>query len=80
MTTDPILAAIALAGKINQRAGGALVAPWEVDRLPDEWLDAYRVLADALATQQTRQQQQSRTEGFFAAFRRKHPNYHKYSH
>jgi len=80
VTTHPMLAAIAMAGSINKQAGGALVAPWELDHLPDEWLDAYRVLAGALATQKARQQQQSRTEGYFAAFRQKHPNYHKYTH
>lgn len=39
-TDDPRLGAILLARKINDVCGGAVVAPWDVYELPDEWLDA----------------------------------------
>lgn len=29
-----------LARQINEMCGGAVVAPWDVYDLPDEWLDA----------------------------------------
>lgn len=32
------------AKEINQAAGGAIVAPWEIDELPMEWLDAAEAL------------------------------------
>jgi len=32
---------ILLAEKINRLSGGAVIAPWEVDDLPDDWLDAF---------------------------------------
>ena len=39
-TSDPYLGAILLAQRINTRCGGAVVAPWDVDKLSDDWLDA----------------------------------------
>ncbi len=39
-TDDPMLGAILLAKQINELCGGAVIAPGEVDELPDEWLDA----------------------------------------
>lgn len=47
-TGHPLLAAYLLAQRINQAAGGAVVAPWEVDDLPDEWIDAAKGLTDEL--------------------------------
>lgn len=44
-TSEPHLAAIFQARQINQALGGAFVGPWDVDELPDEWLDAFRGLA-----------------------------------
>jgi hypothetical protein len=44
-TTDPILVGYLRAQKINQAAGGVIIAPWEVDELNDEWLSG----ADSLA-------------------------------
>lgn len=44
-TSEPHLAAIFQAKMINQVMGGAFVAPWDVDELPDEWLDVFRALA-----------------------------------
>lgn len=39
-TDDPRLSAILLARQVNELCGGAVVAPWDVNELPDEWLDA----------------------------------------
>ena len=40
-TNDPILGAILLARQINRLCSGAVVAPWDVYELPDEWLTAF---------------------------------------
>lgn len=39
-TDDPLLGAILMAKQINTLCGGAVIAPWEVDQLSDDWLDA----------------------------------------
>jgi len=36
------------ARKINQVIGGAAVMPWEVDELPEEWLDLFSGMVDEL--------------------------------
>jgi hypothetical protein len=38
-TTDPILVGFLRAQKINQAAGGVIVAPWEANDLPDDWVN-----------------------------------------
>jgi len=48
-TTDPILGAICQARNINTMSGGAVIAPWELGELPDDWLDAFEVLANAMS-------------------------------
>jgi len=40
-TDDPTLAAILLARRINNLCGGAVVTPWDVYELPEEWLQAF---------------------------------------
>jgi len=40
-TDNEYFAAILLAQKINTLSGGAVIAPWEVNDLPDDWLDAF---------------------------------------
>lgn len=44
-TQDPLLAAFLIAQHVNEAAGGAVIAPWEVEELPEEWIDAARGLA-----------------------------------
>ena len=39
-TKDPTLGAILLARRVNHLCGGAVVAPWDVYELPEEWLTA----------------------------------------
>lgn len=52
-TTHPLIVAFLAAQRINQAAGGAVISPWELDELPDEWLDAALALTTDL--QQIRQ-------------------------
>jgi hypothetical protein len=47
-TSDPYLVAVFRARSINTVMGGALVMPWEVDGLPQEWLDVFDALASGL--------------------------------
>lgn len=42
------MAKILRAREINEAFGGLVVMPWEVDDLPDEWLDAIRALMEEL--------------------------------
>lgn len=53
-TRQGLLAAYLTARRINQAAGGAVVAPWELDDLPDEWIDAAFGLEDVQARQADR--------------------------
>lgn len=39
-TDNPYFVAVLTANKINRLCGGAVIAPWEIDQLPDDWLDA----------------------------------------
>jgi hypothetical protein len=73
-TSEPTLKAIFLAEAINRRNGGAVIAPWKVFELDDDWLNAYRALGDAARNAKQKQ----RLDGYFMAARRKHPNYRKY--
>jgi hypothetical protein len=45
MTTNPFFSRISIAQRINRLCGGVVIAPWDVGCLPDDWLDAFRVLA-----------------------------------
>lgn len=45
-TAHPLLSAYLIAQRINRASGGSVIAPWEVDNLPDEWLDAAEMLVD----------------------------------
>jgi len=44
-----VLARALLARKINQACGGAVLRPWEVDELPDEWIEGLTALVTDLA-------------------------------
>ena len=73
-TRDPLLSSIYLSEYINRRNGGVLVTPWEVDALPDDFLDAYQ----ALQRGEAQTKKKNALENQFIAFRRKHPTYRKY--
>ena len=40
-TSDPLVSAIFLAENINQRNGGALIKPWEIEEMPGDYKTAY---------------------------------------
>ena len=46
---DGHIADVALARMINSVCGAPIVAPWEVNDLPDEWIDACTAYAGALS-------------------------------
>lgn len=73
-TDHPRWKMIMLAQQINRLSGGALVAPWELEQWPDEWLDAYQILWRGVP--QTKYK--NPLEHLFLAARRKHPSYRKY--
>ena len=73
-TGHPMLAAVSLTRLINQQCGGPVVRPWELDELPDEWIDVFLGLNDASAVRE----RVERIENMFREFRRKHPTYRKY--
>jgi hypothetical protein len=43
-TSNPYFARILLAKQINQASGGAVIAPWDIEQLPEVWLEAFRIL------------------------------------
>jgi hypothetical protein len=60
------------ARQINQAAGGTVIAPWEVDDLPDEWIDTIAgfstQLPDFRATQR-------KIDDRLNEWRKRHPGY-----
>ena len=43
-TSEPHLAAILQAQVVNRVMGGVMVTPWDIDQMPNDWLDAFDVL------------------------------------
>jgi hypothetical protein len=35
---------VSMARMVNRQCGGAVVTPWDVDKLPQDWLDVFRLL------------------------------------
>ncbi len=60
-TSEPHLAAVYLARMINQQLGGALVGPWDVEDLPEEWLDVFRGLSRDLPAMRAGKAQVAKT-------------------
>lgn len=52
------------AQKVNQVVGGAAVMPWEVDELPEEWLDLFSGMVDELPrmNEMVKEQEKTRDE------------------
>ncbi len=66
--------AIELAKRINLQCGGAVIAPWEVDQLDDEWIDVFLGLTrlpDLRANYQAFDRR-------LAEIRSRHPTFKKY--
>ena len=73
-TDHPLISRITLSRMINQALGGAFVAPWEVDELPVEFIDA--VIAVATELPQIRSNM-GKVEDIKARWRAGHPTYRK---
>ncbi len=74
-SAHPLIKAIWLARVINQQSGGAVIAPWEVQDVPDEWLDVFKGLEQDLPEMQKVEQKK---QSMFEAMRKNHPSYRKY--
>ena len=46
---DDLIGQVVRARMINSVCNAPIVAPWEVDELPDEWIDACMAYAEALS-------------------------------
>ena len=46
---DDMIGRVALARTVNLTCGAAIVTPWDVNELPDEYLDAITAYAEALS-------------------------------
>jgi hypothetical protein len=68
------LRAVQLAKLINLQCGGAIIAPWEIDDLDEEWRDVFYGLAELPALRTNYQAFDRR----LAEIRKKHPTYRKY--
>lgn len=73
-TSHPRLGAVYLARLINQHSGGAVIAPWEVDQLDEEWQAVFREMAKEQKIKDTRQAFENR----LIQRRMENPNYRKY--
>lgn len=71
-TSEPPLIGYILARRINQAAGGTVVAPWEVGQLPDEWIDAATAIIEELPGMQDAR---AKVAERIRAWREKHPGY-----
>lgn len=69
-----MLIAVSMAEYINRRNNGPLVAPWELEQLPDEWLDLYETLRRSEPAPKRR----NPLEHVFAQHRADHPSFRKY--
>ena len=68
------LRAVEVAKLINLLSAGAVIAPWEVEQLDEEWVDVFRGLARLPSMRASYQAFDRR----LAEIRSKHPTYKKY--
>ena len=47
-----MLGQIIMARVINEACGGAVVSPWDVYELPDEWLDTFQTFVEHMRKRQ----------------------------
>lgn len=74
-TENELLSNILIARIINTAHGGTVVGAWEVDLLPDEYVDACRALTLGFPGIQKGME---RVEEIMQEHRRNHPQYRKY--
>ena len=51
-TSNQKFLAMDIANAINPQAGGAVIGPWEVDQLSQEWIDAFMAVSRDLPKMQ----------------------------
>jgi len=73
-TQHPALRQILTAQIINRTLGGVVVRPWEVDELPDEWIDTIMALATELPGYR---KGLATVEDVLSKWRQSHPTYRK---
>jgi hypothetical protein len=73
-TAHDKIKAVELAKLINMQCGGAIVAPWDVDQLDDEWIDVFSGLYKLPQMRANYQAFDTRLKDI----RAKHPTYRKY--
>ncbi len=73
-TVHEKILAVDLAKMINLFSGGAVIAPWEVDQLDDEWVAVFRGLASLTSRRASYQAFEKR----LIERRAQHPTYRKY--
>lgn len=73
-TAHERLKAVELARIINLQSGGAVIAPWEVDQLDDEWIDVFKGMLELPDLRKNYQAFEKK----LAEVRMKHPTYRKY--
>lgn len=73
-TTHPVLSKILLARAINRALGGGVVAPWDLESLPEDILDALVAFVRDLPDLQRSFRE---AEEAFARWRAQHPTYRR---
>lgn len=71
----PILQKIMLARYTNQAHAAPVIAAWEVDQLPDDWLDAMIALTTDFSGMQ---KGLAKVDAELSAWRASHPTYRKH--
>ncbi len=73
-TSNKFLARVALAQMVNRISGGAVIAPWDVDGLPEVWLDVFRALSEDMPSMAKAKGQVQKIKN---AWLQRHPTYGK---
>lgn len=63
-----------LAKTINGFSGGAVIAPWEVEQLPEEWLDVFKAFTEDMPTMT---KARAKVQAVKSAWLNRHPTYGK---
>lgn len=71
-TAHPVLWRVFMAQQINIQHGGAVIGAWEIEQLPDEWLDAFQGLADLPRRKKRQNAIHNLHQQFRNDYRRKH--------
>ncbi len=61
---------------INLQSGGAVIGPWDVAKLTEDEIEAFRAIGVDLPM---RQSEETMKEQNFQEARRRHPNYRRYT-